>query len=316
MKTVFITGVNGFVGIHLARELHARKHTIIGVGHNKDLNPALQSVVAEYISCDLTDEEAVAKLDLAGIDAVISLAGLAKVGDSFAQPEKYKHTNVDVLAVLCERLIKERLQPRIIAVSSGVVYDSNQTMPLTETSRLVTQASPYALSKLEMEKAAWAFRTQGLPVIITRPFNHSGPGQQTGFLIPDLYQKIKSAQKGSGVLRAGNLATKRDYTDVRDVAKAYADLALAEDLQHDTYNVCSGGSVSGKEILKLLLEAMQAKTIKIEEDPSLLRPSDAQELFGSYKRIHDETGWQPAISLEQTIGDFVNIATPKQNDHF
>lgn len=305
MKTVLVTGVNGFVGGHVVDELVARGCEVVGVRRHA-VRPELRRKLLACFSCDLTDAEAVAKLDLAGIDAVINLAGLAKVGDSFAQPEKYKHTNVDVLAVLCEHLIKERLQPRVIAISSGAVYDSNQAMPFTEEDKLASTGSPYAMSKIEMEKAAQAFRKRGLDCVIARPFNHCGPGQQTGFLIPDLYQTIKSAQKRGGALKVGNLATKRDYTDVRDVARAYADLALAKELHHHVYNICSGKSVAGKEILRLLLQETGAhKWLRVVADPELLRPNDAPELYGSYAWLKAETGWTPHIPLRRTVKDFV-----------
>ena len=109
------------------------------------------------------------------------------------------------------------------------------------------------------------------------------------------------------VVKVGNLQAKRDFTDVRDIVRAYTLLALTPSLTHDTYNVCSGKSRSGQEILDLLLSTIGlSEQIAVETDQSLIRPSDPANLYGSYKRLHEETGWKPTVPLEQTIKDFVN----------
>jgi len=291
----------------LVRELQTRGVQVVGVGNEAEPHPQLASSLSSYASCDLTDASAVGRLPLANIDAVISLAGLANVGDSFAQADRYKEINVKVLSVLGEQLLVSGLKPRVIAVSSGTVYAPQQAMPLTEDSTVVKSGSPYAESKLLMEKAALELRDRGLPCLITRPMNHSGPGQVGGFLIPDLYQKIMAAKQNDGVVKVGDLSTKRDYTDVRDVVRAYADLALLpEPPKYDIYNVCSGRSIAGTDILQMLLDATGTQaTIKIEQDPALMRPNDAPNLYGSYARLQTETGWSPQIPLVQTIKDFV-----------
>lgn len=302
-----VTGVNGFVGKHLVRELVARKCTVTGVGRDKNVDKSLENIVSNYYSCDLTDKSAVAILPLDSIDAVINLAGLAKVGESFDKPDFYKHVNVGVLSVLSERLLALSSGARVIAVSTGAVYDPGQPMPLHEGSILITSGSPYALSKIDMEIVVSDLRSRGLDCIIARPFNHIGPGQDIGFLVPDLYTKILRASQSDGTIAVGNLTTKRDYTDVRDVVRAYADLAVAPTLQHTVYNVCSGRSVSGGKILELLLkETGQVGKINVTTDSAFIRPNDPEDLFGSNERLHNETGWQPTIPLEQTITDFVN----------
>jgi GDP-4-dehydro-6-deoxy-D-mannose reductase len=156
-----------------------------------------------------------------------------------------------------------------------------------------------------MEEAALELKAKNLNVVIARPFNHSGPGQLGGFLIPDLYGKIMQGKKSGEAIVVGSLETKRDYTDVRDIVRAYTDLALAENLSHDTYNVCSGVSRSGKEVLDLLLEAMGTKNVEIKVSRSLIRPNDPQELHGSYERLNNQVGWHPSITFGQTIKDYV-----------
>lgn len=301
VMTTLVTGVNGFVGKHLTRELKKRGDEVIGIGREISPAPEIKVLLNDYCSCDLMDKNAVAGLPLESINALISLAGLARVGDSFAEPEKYKATNVGVLSNLCQVLVDKNLKPRVIAVSTSMVYDPQTPLPSIEDSKLMQDGSPYAISKILMEEAARGFRTKGLDIIVVRPFNHIGPGQEQGFLVPDLYTKIKSS---NGIIKAGNLATKRDYTDVRDVVRAYADLAHAKELKHKVYNICSGKSVSGQEILDLLSNLMGI-AVKVETDPVLLRPNEINELYGSYQRLHQETGWQPQVTLAKTLADFI-----------
>jgi GDP-4-dehydro-6-deoxy-D-mannose reductase len=303
MTKILVTGINGFVGKHLAKELAARDHHVVGVGR-EDLDETIVDHVAEYYTADLTDDEQVSSIPLDGLDGVISLAGLASVGPSYDNPELYQRVNVEVLAKLGRRLVKEGLTPRVIAVSTGAVYDPNQPLPLAEESFVVKNGSPYALSKLAMEEEARSLDSQGLPTIVARPFNHIGPGQESQFLVPDLYEKIISAKSNGGVIEVGDLTTKRDYTDVRDVVKAYADLIEASSVS-GLYNVCSGRSTSGKRILEMLLALTNIDDVQIKVDPAKIRPSDPKELYGSNSKIATATEWQPEISLEETLADFV-----------
>ena len=301
---VLVTGVNGFVGKHLARELKKRGSEVIGIGREASPAAELKELLAEYFVCDLMDKEAISKLPLEKIDAVVSLAGLARVGDSFANPEKYKAVNVGVLTNLLQPLVEKNLRPRVTAISPRTLYDPTESLPLSEDSKLAKDVSPYALSKMLMEQAAESFRAKGLKIIIVRPFNHIGPGQEEGFLVPDLFAKIEVAKSSGQPIKVGNLSTRRDYTDVRDVVRAYGDLALVNQLNYDIYNICSGKSVSGQEILDRLLK-LTGVEIKAEVDKSLQRPNDILDLYGSYQRLRKETGWQPQISLEKTLEDFV-----------
>lgn len=303
---VLVTGVNGFVGHHLTRELAERGHTVFGLGQQDELSRNLGGIVARYYKTDLTDKRQVEQLPLEVFDSIINLAGLANVGASFNNPERYMNVNVGVVSALGEVLLNKNPDCRILAISTGAVYYSNQPLPLTEKSRLVISGSPYSLSKVSMEKTVYELSEKGLNCIIARPFNHFGPGQTIGFLLPDLKEKIIQASKSDGIINVGDLSTRRDYTDVRDVAKAYADLASSQSLEHNLFNICSGTSRSGQEILNQVLAGMGlTDKIKIETDHSLVRPNDPRELYGSYARIAEETGWQPSISFEQSVRDFI-----------
>lgn len=305
MAQVLVTGCNGFVGKHLIRELVSKGTTVFGLGFEEPAHPEISGLLKDYFQTDLTSSREVAALKLKNIDAVINLAGLAKIGDSFAQPEFYKKVNVEVLTNLGNELVRQNKHARIIAISTGAVYDSKQSMPLTEDSKTVEGVSPYADSKLIMETEAEKLRKLGLDCIVVRPFNHIGPGQEGGFLLPDLLAKIQNAQKTGNVIKVGNLKTKRDYTDVRDIVRGYTMLALAKNLPHQLYNICSGTSHSGEEILQTILNAMNKQDIRVEIDQDLIRPNDPADLFGSNALLAGDTGWQPKIPLEKTIEDFV-----------
>jgi GDP-4-dehydro-6-deoxy-D-mannose reductase len=156
-----------------------------------------------------------------------------------------------------------------------------------------------------MEELSLKYRAEGLDCVVARPFNHIGPGQMEGFLLPDLYKKVTESQASGEPLLVGNLTTKRDYTDVRDVVKAYVKLIESQDLNHGIYNVCTGRSVSGEEILAKLLAELKLTDVHPKVDESLFRPSDTPELYGDNTRLKINTGWEPQIPLEQTIKDFV-----------
>jgi GDP-4-dehydro-6-deoxy-D-mannose reductase len=305
---VMVTGVNGFVGKHLARELHKSGARVVGVSREATPHPEIKSILSSYYICDLTDQKAVDGLPLQDIASIINLAGLAQVGASWGNPELYQQVNSGVLTTLCLAVLEQRLTTRIIAVSTGAVYDSVQDMPLTESSHLISSGSPYALSKILMEQEATKFRKLGVDCFVVRPFNHFGPGQEPGFLLPDLYQKLKQAEQLGEPIKVGNLETRRDYTDVRDVVRAYSLLALAKEdsLFSHVYNICSGTTKSGQQILDALKGQLQGvDKISVVIDQALIRPSDPAELVGSAELIQRDTGWKPEISFEQTIADFV-----------
>jgi GDP-4-dehydro-6-deoxy-D-mannose reductase len=294
-QSIAITGVNGFVGRHLAKELLEHGSEVVGTSLNT-LHPSLKGVVAEYRAADLSKQWP--KLD--NVKVVVHLAGLASVGDSFDRPQEYIETNSALLTNMCEYYLKQKTSPRLIIVSSGAVYDPRAAMPLKEGSP-VGCASPYVVSKILLENQAAYYRSRGLDCVVVRPFNHIGPGQSAGFLIPDLLDQLT----GPGdALKVGNLNTKRDYTDVRDVARAYRLLATAATLNNDIYNVCSGNAVAGNEVLSLLQQLTDiSKPIEVDEDK--IRPSDAEVIYGSFERLQADTGWLPEIPLEQTIRDIL-----------
>lgn len=308
MDKILVTGINGFVGGHIVDVLSREGYGIIGAGLEKNLAQRLLNKVESYYSCDLANFDDVKLIPLTDVKAVINLAGLAAVGPSFDQPELYMRINTVVLDTICRSAIEQSTSGlRIISIGSGAVYSPQQPMPLTEDSLLAPDSSPYSASKIAMEELSIKYREEGLDCVVARPFNHIGPGQMPGFILPDLYEKVLAAQiSGSKTIGVGNLTTRRDYTDVRDVAEAYVKLIAADTLNYGIYNVCTGRSISGEKILKMLLAEMGADDIQPLVDESLFRPSDAQDLYGDNSRLKQDTGWSPAIDIRQTIADFVN----------
>ena len=304
-ETIVVTGVNGFVGEHVAREFKNRGFSVVGVGYDKEPNERVATLLEKYVACNLLDEEdVIASLSLKGVRAVIHLAGLAAVGQSFDQPQRFMTENGVMAHNVLAQAARDEMKGRVVAISTGALYDPNQALPLNEDSK-TNPNSPYAVGKLMSEDVVRYHRMRGIDSVIVRPFNHIGPGQGPGFLLPDLLEQLRAA-KETGTLLVGNIKTKRDYTDVRDIARAYAELALAPSLKHDTYNICSGKSLSGETILAHLQEITGIKDVKIEVDPARIRPNDIEDIYGDSSRLTDALGWKPEITIEQTIKDFVN----------
>lgn len=297
---IAVTGINGFVGHHLARELVDNNISVVGIGHDKELSPALEGTVDEYYSADLIDEWP----PIDNVRSVIHLAGLAAVGPSFDNPQRYLNGNSAMVTNLCEYYVTQEAKPRVVIVSSGAIYDSNQPMPISEEG-VVGFTSPYAVSKVLVENQAKYYRNRGLECTVVRPFNHIGPGQDKGFILPDFYGRLSSLGGDEKVISVGNIETRRDYTDVRDIVRAYAKVALANTLKYDTYNVCSGKSLSGVDIFNQLKQTMHLPDIGFEIDPSLVRPTDIMEITGNSSRLQGELGWKAEYPIEQTVADFV-----------
>jgi len=304
-KEIVVTGINGFVGEHLARHLQASHFSVRGIGREVTPNENVAPFLDTYQQADLLNKEQVNKLLLKQASAVIHLAGLASVAESFDKPDLYKTGNAEMTENLLNAAKIQGFDGRVVAVSTGALYDPNQPMPLNEDSK-TTEGSPYAIGKIRAEEVIKQYRAQGQDVVIARPFNHIGPGQGKGFLVPDLYdQLIVAEQAGSASILVGNLATRRDYTDVRDIVAAYTQLATAESLAHDTYNIASGASLSGFEILESLQKAMNLEAVESKVDQSKVRPTDAMDIIGNASRLTTELGWTPQSNPHTAIIDFV-----------
>ncbi len=298
MTKIAVTGINGFVGKHLARELSSNGIEVIGIGMDGQASSEISRCVDHYFMADLS----MSWPDIGDVDAVVHLAGLAAVGPSFTNPQKYISVNSSMFTLMAEYYLGRPTRPRLVVVSSGAIYGSLQPMPLKEQSDL-GYSSPYAISKVLVENQCKYYINRGLDCIVVRPFNHIGPGQGSGFLVPDLIDQLRQ----SNSVTVGDLSTKRDYTDVRDIARAYRLLATTQNLTQSVYNACSGHSTSGKEILELIQNAMKKESADVIIDTTKIRPNDPNEIYGSADALHNDTGWTPSVSLKDTICDIVSF---------
>ena len=311
---IIVTGINGFVGEHLAHHLHDSSFSVTGIGREITPSPNVAPYLDNYRQVDLLKKDQVDGLFLQSAAAIIHLAGLASVAESFNKPDLYKSGNAEMTRNLLDTATKQGFNGRMVAISTGALYDSNQNMPLNETSKII-ESSPYTLGKIRAEKVIKQHGANGLDVVIARPFNHIGPGQGGGFLVADLYDQLIAAQSaGNTNIMVGNLATKRDYTDVRDIVTAYADLATAESLAYDTYNIASGSSLSGYEILACLQNLLNLESIKPKVDQSRVRPTDAIDIIGDATRLRKELSWKTSSSPELAIKDFVARRKAEANE--
>jgi GDP-4-dehydro-6-deoxy-D-mannose reductase len=283
----FLTGGQGFVGTWLQRHLRES-------GDDVDIADA---------GLDIGDVEGMRRaLVDAAPDAVYHLAAFTHVGDSWGQPEEVFRVNAVGTLNLLEAARRCLSPPRVLLTSSAEVYGAvkPEDLPLTEQSPLLP-VSPYAASKVSAEfLGVEAHLGHGLPVIRARAFNHVGPGQAPSFAVPALAKRIVEAERTGGKeLRVGNLRPRRDFTDVRDVVRAYRLLVLRGEAGA-VYNVCSGVDVAIEEVAHQLL-AIAGSDLELVVDPGLERPADVPVLRGDSTLLRSATGWRPTLPLDATL---------------
>ena len=304
-----ITGIAGFAGSHLADYLIRNTDcTVAGTIHRQDGRVAhLRERVALY-RVDLREEAAVAELIAEVRPALIfHLAAQSFVPISWQHPwttfEQNVHGQVNVLQAVAQ----QELDARVLVVGSNGEYGliRPQDLPVDEETPL-WPGSPYGVSKVAQDLMGWQyFRSYGIPVVRVRPFNHIGPRQGDRFVAPAFARQIAEAEVGARetTLRVGNLTAVRDFTDVRDVVRAYW-LALTCGQPGEVYNIGSGQGRSINSLLRGLL-ALSDIEFTIEQDPARMRPSDVPESVCNAGRLRAATGWQPEIGFEQSLQDIL-----------
>jgi len=244
--------------------------------------------------CDLRDAEATRAAIAAARPAVVyHLAARAHVGESWSDPHGTLDDNLAMTLNVLEAVRHEAPGATVVAVASGEVYGTPERLPVDESAPLRPQ-NPYAVSKAAADLLAGMYAdAHGLRVIRARAFNHAGPGQEPTYAIASF---ARQAAQGADRIVTGNPDARRDYTDVRDVVRAYR--LLAERAGPGVYNVCSGRSASTAELVAML-------GVEHVVDPELLRPHEVMELRGSYERLRAATGWEPEMPLADTLRDTV-----------
>jgi GDP-4-dehydro-6-deoxy-D-mannose reductase len=290
MMRALVTGADGFVGHHLVAHLSTEGDRIV------------------ESSCDITNrDEIVGEFARADAEVVYHLAGQADVGGSWQNPAQTMRVNVEgTLNVLdAARLAGCR---RVVVVTSADVYGriSEADLPIRETHDL-RPVSPYAASKAAVEMVCiQAGLGHGLDVVRIRAFNHLGPGQSDRFVASAIASRIAACEReGSSVVKVGTLDARRDFTDVRDVVRAYRSL-MADGQSGEVYNVCSGRDRSVRDVTDILV-GLSTADITLETDPALVRPVDLSVLRGDNSKISNCTGWSPTIPIEQTLEDLLGF---------
>lgn len=301
---VLITGVTGFAGRWLARELAKdRQIELYGVSRSRP-QPGELPKKLHFIQADLSRPAAVRKaLQQARPDRIHHLAGQASVSRSWKNPSQTVKDNVRASQVLLDGLARLGLRPSLHLAGSAEVYGRQRRARIRETDR-PSPRNPYARSKLAQERVFIQYaRRHGLPLVITRAFNHIGPGQKGYFVLPDFSQQIVRAEKGEipPVLKTGNTAAIRDFTDVRDVVRAYS-LAIKTNRGLCVYNVASGRARTIGELVRKLARASRVD-IRVVREMKRVRPEDLPRLVGDASLLRRQTGWRPKISLDQTLRD-------------
>lgn len=300
---VLVTGAGGFVGRHLSAALRARGHDVVPADrpHPGDAD------ADDALPLDVTDPLAVrGVVELAQPDAIAHLAAQAFVPASLDDPDGTFAVNAHGTLHLLDavRAVAEHgAAPRVLIVSSADVYGAQprDAYPLRETTA-PRPGNPYSASKVAAEALALAFASSyGLDAVVTRAFNHIGPGQDERFAVAAFAAQLaRAAAGGAPRVLVGNLETSRDLLDVRDVCDAYVLLLEGAGDAGEIYNVCSGKATPMREVLRRLIEIARVP-VEVREEPARLRHGDTPVSVGDASKLRAATGWTPRISLATAL---------------
>lgn len=302
---VLITGATGFAGRHLSawcRSLGHEVHALVRAGREGAVGEGVRAH-----ACDLADADAVTALvERVGADGIAHLAGASSVGRSFGDPLGTWQVNLGGTLSLLEALRRAAPETPALVVTSGEIHGRIPVgdLPVTADTPL-RPVSPYGASKAAADLAAAQYRAAyGVAAIRVRAFNHIGPGQDARFVLPNVARQIARAERDGAAeveVRVGNLDTRRDFTDVRDMVRAYA-LLLERGDPDEVYVACSGSSTPVRAIVEGLAPLARLP-VTFTSDAGLRREGEQPDLYGSPDRLRAATGWSPEIPLETTLAD-------------
>ncbi|WP_440969550.1 GDP-mannose 4,6-dehydratase [Peribacillus frigoritolerans] len=297
-----ITGITGFVGYYLEKQLVDQGIEVFGTSRKVNLGKNIYQL-------DLLDKNKIQNI-LKEIKPthVFHLAGESNVKNSWSNPSKTFEINTIGSANLLEAVYKVDNGIRVITIGSSEEYGKVNNLKKITEEMSINPSNPYGISKAAVGMLINQLQKGfGMDVIHLRPFNHIGPSQKQGFVTSDFAYQIALFTKGKLInkqMKVGNLDAVRDFTDVRDIVKAYYLIAI-HGRAGEVYNVCSGKGYKIKEILDILL-SFTDKTIEIKIDSQNLRPQDSQFFIGDYKKLEKSTNWNPSISLTESLNDIYN----------
>jgi GDP-4-dehydro-6-deoxy-D-mannose reductase len=308
---ILVTGVMGFAGSHLADALLAQGNPrIIGLARRGTWPDSCRHLAGqvELHQCDLCDRDHVEQiLRTAQPEHIYHLAGYPHVGRSFREPDAAWLGNLTATRSLYEAVIRWGGRPRILFVGSGLVYGDSEEGEdgCTENAQLLPD-TPYAASKAAADLVSYQYtRYPGLEIVRARPFNHIGPRQDPQFALSNFARQLVAIERGrqAPILETGNVQTRRDLTDVRDVVNAYI-LVMQRGRSGDVYNVGSGRSYAMRDVLQRLV-ALSGIAVEPRQTDHLLRAADAPDIRANAAKLRRDIGWEPRFSLDQSLTDLL-----------
>jgi GDP-4-dehydro-6-deoxy-D-mannose reductase len=303
-----IMGISGFAGSHLVEFLLDKEYKVFGTFYDKSTFSNLNGFIDKIrlFECDIRNYN-----DLKQItkkvqpDEIYHLAAISFIPTALKNPKITFDTNLYGTLNLYKAIIELKLNPKILFVGSSDEYGlvNEKDIPINENCPL-KPVNPYSISKVSADFLSYFyFRNYSLKIIRVRPFNHIGPRQSPEFVCSNFAKQIVEIEKGlkEPIIKVGNLEAKRDFTDVRDIVKAYW-LAIQKGELGEVYNICSGKSISIEELLNKILSLCK-KDIRVKQDRKILRSFDVPLLLGDPTKFRVKTSWKPEISFKKTLQD-------------
>lgn len=314
MKALII-GVNGFVGQYMTEELLNNNIDVYGVDL-QDKYIGINNKIS-YSKMNLLNKAEVHKtVQLIKPDYIINFAAISSVRKSWMIPDVTIDVNVKGIIILLEVIKELHINPRILLIGSSEEYAYNDNNKSLSENDKLDSSNPYGISKIAQEKLALIYNNVfNIDIVLIRAFNHTGPKQPQGFVIPDFAKQIVEIERmiKEPIIYVGNLQVKRDISDVRDIVKAYY-LLLLYGRSGQIYNIGSGNSYCINDLLLYLISISKNKKIRIEIDTNKYRPTDVREIKCDNSKIKNEIGWEPKININKTIYDTLQYWRNLNND--
>ena len=311
---IIVTGINGFVAQHFLTFLTTQEEnfTILGLGRS-DIHFDKQKFAPldiEYIKVDLLNREHVGEiLKNFKPEYLVHLASFSSVGHSWKNPNESFVNNTNIFLNLVDQLRLNNIPCRVLSIGSSEEYGNVDplSLPLTERSSLAP-ISPYAVARVSQEMISKIYADgYGMDIVMTRSFNHIGPGQKNVFVVSSFAKQLVQIANNPAAdtkVTTGDLSIIRDFVDVRDVVRAYY-LLLLQGVKGEVYNICSGKGISLQAIMGKMCSLL-ALDITLETDPGLIRPNDNKIIIGSAEKINTLSGWAPSFNINQSLADIID----------
>lgn len=308
-ERVLIFGANGFVGGYLIKEFSDHGYDVFG----SDLaSSVVHPGLCGYAKADLLDLDSVENVVISSSpDVIVNLAAISSVGQSWKMPSLTMQVNVCGTLNILDAARKLPVIPKILLVGSSEEYAPSDR-PLKETDP-IDATNPYGVSKVTQERLAEIYAEQyGMRIYRTRSFNHTGVGQNPNFVIPSWCRQVAEIERSGnpGIIRVGNLDVARDFSDVRDVVRAYR-MIVESDHTGEVFNVGSGRAYHLRDLLSLII-SHSSHEIEVRVDSALIRPSDAASICSDINKVDQRISWKPSIDIECTLTEMISSCLIKE----